>query len=98
MRCRYNHGGDCCNSGAAQYMCKCKMPCVYIVPMTNADCIRAMSDKELARFLASKIVDAENLRMMSAGFTPSATEIEFLQQSIYGVWMNYLEQPAEDDQ
>ena len=51
MECKYNHDGDCCNSGAAQYMCKCKMPCVYIVPMTNADRIRAMSDEELAEFL-----------------------------------------------
>ena len=48
MRCRYNHDGDCCNSGAAQYMCKCKKPCDNIVPITNADYIRSLSDEELA--------------------------------------------------
>lgn len=47
MKCRFEHDEDCCNSGATQYMCKCKQPCDTIVPMTNADRIRAMSDEEL---------------------------------------------------
>ena len=37
MRCRFEHDGDCCNSGATQYMCKCKKPCNTIVPITNAE-------------------------------------------------------------
>lgn len=48
MICKFNHDGDCCNSGAKQYMCKCKQPCAEIIPMTNADRIRAMTDEELA--------------------------------------------------
>ena len=51
MGCKFEHGGDCCNSGATQYMCKCKQPCDTIVPMTNADRIRAMSDEELAAWI-----------------------------------------------
>ena len=51
MKCRFEHDGDCCNSGATQYMCKCKQPCDTIFPVTNADRIRAMSDEELAEFL-----------------------------------------------
>lgn len=47
MRCKYNHDGDCCNSGAEQYMSKCKTPCETIVPVTNGDRIRAMRDEEL---------------------------------------------------
>lgn len=48
MLCKFNHDGDCCNSGATQYMCKCKQPCDTIIPVTNADRIRAMTDEELA--------------------------------------------------
>ena len=51
MKCKFEHDEDCCNSGATQYMCKCKQPCDTIVPMTNADRIRAMSDEELANLL-----------------------------------------------
>ena len=51
MKCKYEHDGDCCNAGADQYMCKCKKPCEFIWPLSNADHIRAMSDEELARFL-----------------------------------------------
>lgn len=48
MKCKYEHDGDCCNAGADQYMCKCKKPCEFIWPLSNADHIRAMSDEELA--------------------------------------------------
>ena len=37
MKCKFEHDEDCCNSGATQYMCKCKQPCATIVPITNAD-------------------------------------------------------------
>ena len=50
MMCKYEHDGDCCNCGSPQYMCKCKPKlCGSLVPMTNADRIRAMTDEELAR-------------------------------------------------
>lgn len=51
MKCKFEHDGDCCNSGATQYMCKCKKPCNTIIPITNADRIRSMTDEELARAL-----------------------------------------------
>lgn len=53
MKCRFEHDGDCCNSGATQYMCKCKQPCDTIMPITNADRIRSMSDEELSILLCS---------------------------------------------
>ena len=52
MKCKFEHDGDCCNSGAKQYMCKCQKRCDAIIPMTNAQKIRSMSDEELAKFLA----------------------------------------------
>lgn len=51
MKCKYEHDDDCCYSCADQYMCKCKQPCEFLDPVTNADRIRAMSDEELADFL-----------------------------------------------
>ena len=49
MKCKYEHDDDCCYSCADQYMCKCKQPCEFLDPMTNADRIRQMSDFELAK-------------------------------------------------
>lgn len=52
MKCKFEHDGDCCNSGSPQYMCKCKLDaCNSEVAMTNADRIRSMSDEELAQWL-----------------------------------------------
>lgn len=54
MKCKFEHDGDCCNCGSPQYMCKCKPNiCGSVVPITNADRIRAMSDEELAKFIAN---------------------------------------------
>ena len=55
MKCKYEHDGDCCYSCADQYMCKCKQPCEFLDPMTNADRIRSMTDEELS-ILLNKIV------------------------------------------
>ena len=50
--CKFQHDGDFCNCGSPQYMCKCKPDiCNSVVPITNADRIRRMSDEELAVFL-----------------------------------------------
>lgn len=49
MKCKFEHDEDCCNCGSPQYMCKCKPKlCGSVVPITNADRIRAMSDEEMA--------------------------------------------------
>ena len=54
------------------------------VPMTNADRIRAMSDKELARFLAS----VENRRSADGGGAQWCGMAHALK---------WLQQPAEED-
>ncbi|MFR1050285.1 MAG: hypothetical protein ACLSE7_00945 [Lachnospirales bacterium] len=52
MKCKFEHDGDCCNCGSPQYMCKCKPKiCDSVVPMTNADHLRSMSDEELGTWL-----------------------------------------------
>lgn len=53
MKCRFEHEEDCCNRGSPQYMCKCKPDvCHSAILMTNADCLRAMTDEELSEFFA----------------------------------------------
>lgn len=57
MKCKYEHDGDCCNAGADQYMCKCKKPCEFIWPLSNADHIRSMSDEELADYMSEHSIE-----------------------------------------
>lgn len=65
-------------------------------PMTNADRIRAMSDKELAEFAAEKIVNLENRKMVEQGHTPTATQLSALGHTSYCVLMRWIQQPAEE--
>lgn len=53
MRCKFEHDGDCCNSGASQYMCKCKQPCSEIIPITYGDLFRRMNNKEMGEFMVT---------------------------------------------
>ena len=82
MICKFNHDGDCCNSGAVQYMCKCKQPCATIIPMTNADRIRAMSDEELCDFLMCDVICDQKM-------SPDCTDCE-------KCVLDWLQQPAEE--
>ena len=83
MKCKFEHGGDCCNSGSPQYMCKCKPDvCGSAVPMTNADCIRGMSDEELAEFICGSTYCQD---------CPHCGECDN-----NGDLLNWLQQPAEE--
>ena len=62
---------------------------------TNADRIRAMSDEELAKFVASKIVNLENHKMMEQGHIPTATQLSALGAIMYDTLVMWLKQPAE---
>lgn len=58
-----------------------KKNCRFFGVETNADRIRAMSDEELANFMAERTV---------------AVQIEALKSNIYCALMQWLKQPAED--
>lgn len=67
MKCRFEHDGDCCNSGSPQYMCKCKPDvCHSAVSMTNADRLRAMTDEELEDQLVLEIEGIAPCKMFIA--------------------------------
>lgn len=90
MKCKFEHDGDCCNCGSPQYMCKCKPNiCGSVIPITNADRIRTMSDEELAAFLANPCqcdVDPERDGPRECG---NDLCLKYLR--------DWLQQPAEED-
>jgi len=55
-------------------------------PFTNADCIRAISDRELADFLSGKGIDVHG-----AGHTLSA-----IKQNLFCAFMKWLRMPADE--
>ncbi len=65
--------------------------------MTNAQKIRAMTDVELAKFIANKIVNIESHKMIEQGHTPTATQLSVLGATLYDTLMMWLKQPAEGD-
>lgn len=92
MKCEFEYDGHCCNCEATQYMIECKQPCENIATMTNADCIRVMSDEELASML-NKAVVCHSLRELGYchkcplfGAKPCDTEglLEWLKQPAEG--------------
>lgn len=94
MKCRFEHDGDCCNCGSPQYMCKCKPKiCGSIVPITNADRVRRMSDEELAEFIS---------RIEIGDFGPQVYGKTFCdmckgQYECDDCRLWWLQQPAEED-
>ena len=62
---------------------------------TNADRIRAMSDDQLAHFMAERNVNESTLLLLNEDHSLTATQIEALKHRIYCTWKQWLKQPAE---
>ena len=77
---------DCAFSGKDMKKGTCK----GYIPMTNSDRIRAMSDEELAEFLAE-----EQYRIASVVFQACGIGLE--KQVIYARRLDWLRQTAEED-
>lgn len=65
-------------------------------PMSNADHIRAMSDRELASFMAERTVKESCLRLNDEGYEPTATQIAALREKLFQTWIVWLQQHVED--
>lgn len=65
-------------------------------PSTNADRIRAMSDEELAEFLAAKFSDLQSQQLFGESSQLTATELSALAHTWYCHWMYWLRQPVKD--
>ncbi|WP_302138394.1 hypothetical protein [Clostridium phoceensis] len=99
MKCKFEHDGDCCNCGSQQYMCKCKPKiCGSIVPITNADRIRAMSDEELADiFLRADFCKCcEHVKDGVCNYICAYPNIP-LYEGCKQAALKWMKQPAEED-
>lgn len=63
---------------------------------TNADRIRAMSDDELAHFLAERSVNESTVQLLDKDNDLTAVQIEALRHRIYCALMQWLKQPVEE--
>lgn len=66
------------------------------LPKSNADRIRAMSDRELASFMAERTVKESCLRLNDEGYEPTATQIAALREKLFQTWIVWLQQHVED--
>jgi hypothetical protein len=71
--------------------------CAGFEAFTNADRIRAMSDEELAKFVAEKIVNIESYKMSEQGHTPTATQLSAFGHTCYCTLVQWLRMPAEGE-
>lgn len=95
MKCRFEHEEDCCNRGSPQYMCKCKPDvCHSAILMTNADCLRAMTDEELEDQLVMKMEGAAPCKMFVAIPTGEMFLYRDAAREAVGKW---LREPAEEE-
>ena len=65
-------------------------------PQTNADRIRAMSDAELAQFLAERSVNESTVQLLDKDNDLTAVQIEAIRHRIYCALIQWLKQPAEE--
>ena len=73
----------------------CPMSNVREQPKTNADRIRAMSDRELADFLAAKFADIHTQCAFEKE-PPTATQLRAIAHTYFCAWVQWLQQPAEE--
>lgn len=85
------------------YTGRCSKECIKrynkemgIKPQTHGDRIRAMSDRELARFMAERNVNESTVQLINKENALTAVQIEALRHRIYCAYMQWLKQPAED--
>lgn len=98
MMCKFEHDEDCCNCGSPQYMCKCKPNiCGSVVPMTNADRLRAMSDEELANEMRNRSISTICDIVCQGGCEAIATLNKTGNEVCREIIMKWLRQPAEED-
>lgn len=66
-------------------------------PMTNADRIRAMDDRELAEFLAAHDISQSVQRLYEKGYTPTAIQLKEIETTLYHTYYRWLQMPVEDE-
>ena len=88
MKCKFEHGGYCCNSGTFRFKDICDPEiCDHCAPMSHGDAFRTSSDEDLARFLSSvvSVMDCpERVRFLNEGGL-----------SYQDAWLKWLQEPCK---
>ena len=89
MRCpmQYGYKVEECNQTDCPYRTE---------PITNADRIRAMSDEELANFMAERSVNESTLHRLDKDHGLTSVQIKAIKHNVYCAFMQWLKQPAEE--
>ena len=88
MKCKFEHGGYCCNSGTFRFKDICDMEnCGHCAPMSRGDVLRTYSDEILARILSLSVADAECPKRIK--------ELNKAGLSYEDAWMKWLQEPCE---
>ena len=87
--CKLGKNG-CWNDGKCRATSNCENKVI-----TNADRIRAMSDEELAEFMADRNVNESTLLRLNENHGLSAVQIAAIKHNVYCACMRWLKQPAE---
>ena len=88
MKCKFEHGGYCCNSGTFRFKDICDPEnCNYCAPMSHGDAFRTSSNEELARFLSSVVNIIE---------CPERVWVLYNYGLSYqDAWLKWLQEPCE---
>ena len=65
-------------------------------PKTNADRIRAMSDEELAEFMAERYSNEAFMRLIDEGCAITESARRTLKRGLYIVWFDWLKQEPDN--
>ena len=88
MKCKFEHGGCCFNSGCLRYKTTCHPEfCGCTVPMSHGDVFRTNSDEDLAKFLSTLV-----------GILDCPPEVRELYEkglSYEDAWVKWLQEPYE---
>ena len=101
MKCKHcTHRDECADDAfinGAEFDLEAEHECAGYEPFTNADRIRAMTDRELARFMAERNVNESTLLLLNKDHGLTAIQIEALRHNVYCALMQWLQQPAEGE-
>lgn len=94
---KYRVRFDTHNKDYYQFVLGAARRCEYRKTITEGDLIRAMSDKELADFFATKDTIHWLNSLSESGYTPTQNQRRVAKRGFYGKWLRYLKQEVKGD-
>lgn len=95
MICRFKHNELCCNSGSRHYEYECKN-CECMIPISNAERIRSMTDEELADYMSEHSIDDFCYIICGGKCKAVATLNKTSGQRCREIVSNWLKQPYKE--